>query len=136
MAGIGGFKTTLGGSSNFTGTNVISEVSTISLPELSVSDIDVSSMDSAQNYMEFIGGSIDPGQMDLEINYTPAQRALALAAVGDVNETWTLTFPDGSTYATDGYINKNGAGTAGTNEKLSSSLGIKCSGIPTHTTGA
>jgi hypothetical protein len=136
MAGIGGFATTLGGSVNFTGTNVISEVVSIALPELSMTDIDVSSMASASNYMEFIGGSVDPGQMDLIVNYTPAQRGLSIAAVGDVNETWTLTFPDGSSYATNGYINKNGAGTAGTNEKITSSIGIKCSGVPTHVTGA
>jgi hypothetical protein len=135
MAGIGGFATTLTGATNFSGTNAISEVSTVSLPELSVTDIDVSSMDSASNYMEFIGGSVDPGQMDLVVNYTPAQRALSIAAVGD-DDVYTLTFPDGSTYATAGYVNKNGAGTAGTNEKITSTIGIKCSGLPTHVTGS
>lgn len=133
MAGQGGFVTTLGGSSNFTGTNVIGEITSISLPELGMTDIDVSSFDSANNYMEFIGGSIDPGVIDVELNYDADEDALVLAALGDVNETWTITFPDASTWATDGYINKMGGGTTAPNDKITRVLSIKCSGVPTHT---
>ena len=132
MAGIGGFATTISGSIDFTAGAEISEVVTIALPELSATDIDVSSMDSASNFMEFIPGSVDPGQMDLVVNYTEEQRGLSIAAVGVVQD-WTITFPDSSTYVTEGYINKNGAGTAGPNEKITSSIGIKCSGLPVHT---
>jgi hypothetical protein len=132
MAGQGGFKTTLGGSSNFTGTSVVSEITSISLPELGMTDIDVSSFDSANNYMEFIGGSVDPGVIDIELNYDKAVDALLIAALGDVNETWTITFPDASTWATNGYINKMGGGTSAPNDKISRVLSIKCSGIPTH----
>ena len=62
MAGQGGFQTILCGTTNFplSSTAEIAEVISISLPELSMTDIDISSMDSASNYMEFIGGSIDP----------------------------------------------------------------------------
>ena len=132
MAGQGGFATTLGGSVNFTGTNVIGEITSISMPELSMTDIDVSSMDSVQNYMEFVGGSVDPGLIDVELNYDKDEDALVLAAVGDVNETWTITFPDGSSWATNGYINKMGGGTSAPNDKISRVLSIKCSGVPTH----
>jgi hypothetical protein len=136
MAGIGGFATTIGGSVNFTGTSVVSEVVKIDLPELDMTDIDVSSMDSASNYMEFVGGSIDPGTMVIEANYFDDEYKSLLAAVGDANETWTITFPDSSTYATDGYVTSLGGGTAGTNEKLTMNFSIKCSGLPTHTTAA
>jgi len=136
MAGIGGFATTIGGSSNFTGTSVIGEISKISLPELGVTDIDVSSMDSASNFMEFIGGSVDPGVIDIELNYDDDVDYALLSAVGDVNETWTITFPDGATWATSGYINKLGGGSSGPNEKITRVASIKCSGVPTQVTAA
>ena len=60
MAGQGGFGTTLKGSVSFTTGAEIADVISVSLPELSMTDIDISTMDSASNYMEFIGGSIDP----------------------------------------------------------------------------
>jgi hypothetical protein len=129
MAGQGGFATTIAGSVN---TTPIGEITSISLPELGMTDIDVSSFDSASNYMEFVGGSVDPGVIDIELNYTPADDALILAAVGDVNETWTITFPDSSTWATNGYINKMGGGSTAPNDKISRTMSIKCSGVPTH----
>ena len=132
MAGIGGFATTIKGTVNFTAGAEISEVTSISLPELGMTDIDVSSFDSAQNYMEFVGGSVDPGVVDVELNYDKATDALLLAAIGDANETWTITFPDSSTWATDGYINKMGGGTTAPNDKISRTMSIKCSGVPTH----
>ena len=130
MAGQGGFATTLAGSVN---TTPIGEITSISLPELGMTDIDVSSFDSSGNYMEFVGGSIDPGVIDCELNYVPADDALILAALGDANETWTSTFPDASTWATNGYINKMGGGSSAPNDKISRTVSIKCSGVPTHT---
>jgi hypothetical protein len=132
MAGIGGFKTFVVGESNLTAVTGIVEVTSISLPELGMTDIDVSSFDSASNYMEFVGGSIDPGVVDMELNYDAANDDLILLALGDVNETWTITFPDASTWATDGYVNKMGGGTTAPNDKISRTMSIKCSGVPTH----
>ena len=74
--------------------------------------------------------------MDLVVNFTESQRVTLDNCVGDANETWTLIFPDSSTYATDGYVNKLGAGTAGPNEKITCSVGLKCSGKPTFTSNA
>jgi hypothetical protein len=138
MAGINGFQTTLGGSVNFTGTNAISEIVSIDLPELNVTDIDVSSMDSASNYMEFIPGSTDPGVIDVTVNYTEAQDKLMSGIVGGTNvaETWTITFPDSATWATSGYVSNFGAGTAQPNDKITRTFSIKCTGLPTHTTNA
>lgn len=131
MAGQGGFATTITGAVNFTST--IGEIVSISLPELGMTDIDVSSMSSASNYMEFVGGSIDPGVIDVELNYDKAQDALLFAAIGDDNEKWTITFPDSSTWASDGYINKMGGGTSAPNDKISRVVSIKCSGVSSHT---
>ena len=135
---INGFATTLGGSVNFTGTNVISEISSLTLPKLEVTDIEVTSMDSAGNHMEFIPGATNPGVIDLTANYLEAQDLLMSAIVGGTNvaETWTITLPDGATWATLGYVNGFGAGEATNNDKISREFSIKCSGLPTHTTTA
>jgi hypothetical protein len=133
MAGIGGYKTRVTGTSVLTSTAL--EVSSIALPELGVTDIDVSSMDSASNYMEFVPGSVDPGVIDVTLNYDPVHDSELLASVG-VADTFTVLFPDASTWVTAGYVNKMGGGTAGTNDKIDRVLSIKCTGLPTHTTGA
>ena len=132
--GIGGFKTTVSGATDFTATAGIGEIISISLPELGVTDIDVSTMDSASNYMEYIPGSVEPGVMEIEVNYDDDADALFLAALATV-QVYTITFPDNSTYATSGYMNKAGGGTAGTNEKITRNVSIKCSGLPTAVTG-
>jgi hypothetical protein len=129
MAGIGGFGTTLAGAT----TGTVGEIVKISLPELGITDIDVSSMDSTDNYMEFIGGSVEPGVIDVEVNYDKTDTATLIGRLRAANEVWTITFPDGSTWVTSGYINKLGGGTAGTNEKIGQMLSIKCSGKPTFT---
>jgi hypothetical protein len=135
---INGFKTTLGGTVNFIGTNVIAEISSLTLPKLEVNDIDVTNMDSASNYMEFIPGSTNPGVIDLTVNYTEAQDKLMSGIVGGTNvaEIWTITLPDGATWASNGYVNGFGAGEASNNDKISREFSIKCSGLPTHTTSA
>jgi hypothetical protein len=142
MSGINGFQTTVGGSVDFTGTNVISEIVSIDLPELNVTDIDVSSMDSSGNFMEFIPGSTDPGTIDLTVNYTEVQDKEMSDILTSTNATsndpqvWTITSPDSSTWAANGYVSNFGAGTAAPNEKITRTLSIKCTSKPTHTTNA
>ncbi len=136
MSGQGGFQTILSGASSLTNTASVLEISKISLPELGMTDIDVSSFDSASNYMEFVGGSIDPGQIDCELNYDQDVDEDILAAYGSANEMWTIKFPDGSSWKSNGYINKMGGGSTGPNEKITRVLGIKCSGVPVQTTAA
>jgi hypothetical protein len=95
---------------------------------VTLTDIDVSSFDSTENFMEFIGGSKDPGVIDVELNYDATMDATLVGALGAANETWTITFSDASTWATDGYINKMGGGTSAPNDKISRVVSIKCSG--------
>jgi len=144
MAGIGGFTTILNGTENFNTSNntaatavsdltdFIGEVTSISLPELGMTDIDVSSFDSASNFMEFIGGSVDPGVIDIELNYDKAEDALLLGSLRDANEIWQITFSDSSIWKSDGYVNKIGGGTSAPNDKISRVASIKCSGVPTQ----
>ena len=144
MAGIGGFVTRLNGVENFNVSNntsatavsdltdFIGEVTSISLPEIGITDIDVSSFDSASNHMEFVAGSKDPGVIDIELNYDASEDALLLAAVNDANEVWQITFPDSSLWKSVGYINKVGGGSTAPNDKISRVASIKLTGVPTQ----
>ena len=146
MSGIGGFETRINGTENFNTaanssatavaslTDFMGEVTSISLPELGVSDIDVSSMDSAQNFMEYVAGSVEPGVIDIEVNYTPDELALALAAIGDDNEIWQISFPDESIFKSVGFLSKAFGGNTTQNDKISGTASIKLSGIPTAST--
>ncbi len=146
MAGTGGFVTRLNGTENFNVAgntsaaattslaSFIGEVVNISLPEIGITDIDVSSFDSASNYMEFVGGSKDPGVIDIELNYDKDEEALLLAAVGAANEIWQISFPDDSIWKSVGYINKIMGGTSAPNDKISGVASIKLTGVPTQST--
>ena len=146
MAGIGGFGTRLNGTENFNAagnTNAtatsdlasyIGEVVKVNMSELVATDVDVSSMDSASNHMEFVQASIDVGVIDVELNYDKDEDALILAALRNDNEVWQISFPDNSIWKAVGYVDKMGSGTAGTNEKISRVVSIKVEGIPTHST--
>lgn len=146
MAGQGGFVTRLNGTENFNTagnsnataisdlSSFIGEVTSISLPETGITDIDVSSFDSASNYMEFIAGSKDPGVIDIELNYDKDEDAALLAAVGEANEVWQITFPDSSIWKSVGYMNKMGGGTSAPNDKISRVASIKLTGLPTQST--
>lgn len=136
MAGVSGHSVTLSGTSHFTAGSEVVEVTSISLPEIGKTDIDVSSMSDADLYKTFIGGMKDPGVIELEINYNAAQEPLILAAIDDENnQTWTLTLPLG-TWASDAYVNKSSGGSAPMDDKITRVLGLKCSGKPTWTTTA
>ena len=144
MAGQGGFATRLNGVENFNVSNntsatavsdlagFIGEITSISLPELGVTDIDVSSFDSGSNFMEFVGGSVDPGVIDIELNYDASEDTALLAALGDDNEVWQITFPDSSIWKSVGYMNKIGGGSSAPNDKVSRVASIKCTGVPTQ----
>lgn len=145
MAGQGGFVTRLNGAENFQNLNTsatavsqlngfIGEVSSISMPEIGITDIDVSSFDSASNHMEFVAGSKDPGVVDIELNYDKDVDALLIAAINDANEIWQITFPDGSLWKSLGYLNKMGGGSSAPNDKISRVASFKMTGIPTQAT--
>ena len=146
MAGIGGFGIRINGTENFNEAantsaantadlaSFLGEVTSISIGEQTRSDIDVSSFDSANNVMEFIGGQIDPGTIDIELNYNPDELALAIAAMTDVNEIWQISFPDDSVFQSDGFFTKAVGGDTDPNGKISGTASIKLSGIPTAST--
>jgi len=146
MAGIAGFGIKINGTENFntaansSATNVaalaafMGEVTNISMPEITVGEIDVSSFDSAENFMEYVSGQKEPGTLDIELNYDPDDLELALAAIGNTNEIWQLSFPDESIFKSAGFLSKALGGDTNPNGKISGTAAIKLSGKPTAST--
>jgi hypothetical protein len=130
--GTRGFGTTLSGAT----TGVIAEIISVGLSGQDVTDIDVSSMDSPDGWMEFIPGMINAGEIQLNILYSAAQMDAILDALGggaeQENEDWTITFSDGSTFVCSGYLKSLGTQIP-MNDKIAQTVGLKLSGKPTFT---
>ncbi len=76
MSGINAFGTQFRRATNLSPGNVfetIANVTSIGGPERTRETIDVTSHDSPDGWMEFIGGLKDGGEITLDINYDPAE---------------------------------------------------------------
>jgi len=123
-----GYGTTLSGAT----TGAIGEIVDVGLPDQTVDDVDVSTSDSPDKFMEFIPGMINAGQISLQLVYEKANYNTVQGALGADPEIWTITFPDGSTFACSGYIKANG-GSSPIKDKIGQSVTLKLSGKPTFT---
>lgn len=98
--------------------------------------IDKSTMDSTSKFREFISGMADAGELTVEVNYDGAASgvgdSLSTAYQGGTAETWTITFVDASTFACSGFITNLGF-AAPFEDKISQSITIKLTGVPTFT---
>jgi len=86
MAGIDGFGTELRRGDGATPTEAftaIAEATSISGPGLSRETIDVTTHQSPDQWMEFIGGLKDGGEVEVEVNYDPAKHDELVADLDD-----------------------------------------------------
>ncbi len=118
--------TTLSGAT----TGAIGKLKNISVGGISVTDVDVSHLTSTDRFKEFAAGMKDPGTLDGSLVYESGTGEDLLDAVGGENETWTLTFPDGSTFACSGYMKSLGMEVP-EDGAITRSISIKLSGKPT-----
>jgi len=129
--GTHGHGTTLAGAVAGTIGNIIS----VSGPDQSKDSIDISTMDSTNKWREFIPGMLDAGEVSFDVNYDGSASGNADAlntALTAAADTWTITFPDTSTWACSGFI--TGLGHAiPFDDKITQSVTIKFSGTPTYT---
>ncbi|MFJ4987893.1 phage tail tube protein [Streptomyces sp. NPDC088732] len=135
MAGIDGFGTLLkrgdgGGVEAFT---AIANATGISGPGLSRETIDVTAHDSPDQYMEFVGGLKDGGEVTLDVNYNPAIHDVLIDDFDDEDpRNYQLVFPDpDETTWTFAAIMTGFEPDAPYDDKLSASLTFKVTGKPT-----
>lgn len=129
--GISGYGTTLDGAS----TGVIGMINRINVAGAQIDLIDVSTANSPGKWKQFIAGMKDAREIQIELVYHKSNMSVLLAAFGGANEEWTITFPDGSTLVSQGFI--NGLGTSiPFNDKITQSVTLKLSGPSTFYEGS
>jgi len=97
VAGIDGRGTTLqrGDGADPEVFTAIANVTSIEGPQMERETIDVTAHDTPNGWMEFVGGLKDAGEVELEINYDPAEHDALVADFDDEEpRNYRLVFPD------------------------------------------
>ncbi|NUP21612.1 MAG: outer capsid protein Hoc [Streptomyces sp.] len=135
MAGIDGFGTQFkrgdgAGPEVFT---ALANVTNVSGPGLSRETIDVTAHDSPDQWMEFIGGLKDGGEVSLDVNYDPADHDALIADFDDdAPRNYQVVFPDVDTTTWAFKAIMTGfEPEAPYDDKLAATLTFKVSGKPT-----
>jgi predicted secreted protein len=124
--GISGYGTTISGATF----GVVGFVRRLSIPGLDATVIDASHMASPDKWKQKVAGMKDARQMQLEVIYEESQMGDLLDALGDDNEDWTVTFPDGATFTCSGFIQSLGQQVP-MDDMIMQSINIELSGKPT-----
>lgn len=110
----------------------IANITSIEGPGIEREEIDVTAHDSDGNYMEFVPGLVDPGEVEIEVNYDPSVHD-ALVADFDENEprNWQLVFPDAAatTWSISAFLSAFSP-EAPVDDKLAASMTFKVTGKP------
>jgi hypothetical protein len=114
----------------------IADVVSLTAPSISVAMIDSTSI--ADVYRTFIGGTIDSGEMSMEIQYDPNEAGAAkleaaweaTAATAPESKACVITFSDGSTYTFAAILTSMSV-TAALDAVVTASVGLKVTGAIT-----
>lgn len=135
MAGIDGFGTILkrGDGEAVEAFTAIANLTTVEDGGRTRNTIDVTAHDSPNQYMEFVGGLIDPGEVTVDINYDPAVHDTLEADLEDTDpRNYQIVFPDpAETTFSFAAVMTGFSKSAPYDDKLSGSLTFKVSGKPT-----
>ena len=113
----------------------VADLTSISGPEISVDEVDVSSHDSPDMYREFIPGLKDGGSVSIEGNFTNAASQGNIQGLidGDAKSAMTIDLPESlASWAFDGFITSFSTDTP-YDDKITFSATIKVTGQPVLT---
>ena len=117
------------------GASTISEVNSITGPNISRDQIDVTSLDSTGGYREFITGFRDAGELTLNCNFTVAGYDDFMDSFSSsASDTWTITFDntEASVFSFDGFVQSVSMGIP-LDDKVTMDVTIKLSSVVTFT---
>ena len=126
-------------SSNYTS---VGNIQSIDGPNQGRNSIDVSTMESTSRFREFLPGALDAGELTCEMNYDGTASGTAdalntLYASTATNWEWTIQFLDNtstpSKFASIGHLTALGFAVPSFDDKVSQSLSLKLTGVPTYT---
>lgn len=98
-------------------------------------EIDVTDLDSPEDFKEYIAGTKDAGEVSLAGNIheeTIVEKMLSLANSRSV-ESWKVTYPSGATWTFSGFIKSFKDGEKTSDGIASFTATIRVSGAPTYT---
>ncbi len=110
------------------------EITTINFAGFTVSDVDVTHLQSPGSVMESIPGLLKPGTIELSGNYTGEASQQSLTTLGQARTVfpWQITSPlqDSKTYTLtgNGYVSKLQKGPFDANKKVDFSVSIQVTG--------
>lgn len=136
MAGIDGFGTALQRGDGATPTETFTTIANstkIKGPGIKRETIDVTAHDSAEGWMEFVGGLKDAGEISLDINYDPADHDVLVTDFDDEDpRNYRLVFPDddATTWSFSAILTEFEP-EAPYDDKIEASLTFKLTGKPT-----
>lgn len=110
----------------------VAEISEIAGPNKSKDAVEVTTLDSADRYKEFISGLKDGGQIQLTMNYTKATyQQMDEDFESDDRNTYMIVLPDEDEFSFEfeGIVTELGLG-APVGDKISADCTIKISGKP------
>lgn len=109
----------------------IAEVVSIGGPDITVGDVDVTHLQSANAAKEFIAGLLDGGAVTMEANFTAAQYN-TLYGFARSTKSWRITLSNGSKFDFSGHWNALGMQNP-LEEEVQMPFTIKVTGKPTFT---
>lgn len=119
------------------GSTAVGGLTSISGVEVSADTIDVTTLDSADGYREFISGLIDGGEVSAEgyLSDLGTNEATLTGLIGGEAQSCDITFANGAKWAFDAIV--TGFSTsADLEDPLSFSITLKVTGKPTLTAGS
>ena len=119
------------------GSTTVGGLTSISGLEISADTIDVTTLDSADGYREFIPGLIDGGEVSAEgyLSDLGSDEATLTGLIGGEEQSCDITFANGAKWAFDAIV--TGFSTsADLEDPLSFSITLKVTGKPTLTAGS
>lgn len=131
MAAELGFGATIAGAT----TTSLGTVTNLGLPTIAADNVDITSLSSASQFAEKMGGKIDAGEVEVTAQYEFTATTKPLyGSVGLAAEVWTITFDDGSTLVFSGFISNIDAGELNDEGKIEMSYTISATTLPVYAT--
>lgn len=121
----------------------IAEVTSISGPGLSAESVDLTHLNSPNNYMEFKAGMKNAGEVTMEGRWIPTDATLNDDSGGlleqfeaQTTDTYKMLFPDGSDFTFSAFITAFEPNIGGHSDPVNLSVTFKVTGKPVLTQSA
>jgi hypothetical protein len=121
------------------GATIVARLTSIAPPKTTQAAIPVTTLDSADQFDEYIGGVLNGGELSISGFYESAdagQAALVTAQAAHTLDAYTITFASGLVWSGNCLVIEHGLGPVNKDDALTFSATLKVSGKPTITTAA